>query len=417
MIEKIALAILIVNVLAFVVLWTRNQNLLYAIFATSLLALFGLTVALEYTAEWRSYQHEYIELAIGREKNPDTAETLRHTPIKILQVWNEELGVTDRCITCHMGVDNPAFKDAPEPFRYHEAAREHDFNKIGCTICHQGQGRATEKAEAHAHHIMHWDYPMWPNNMVQTSCPQCHEEIFQAGYYLKGAEMLTEARDIMLGNNDLGIECTSCHTVRGVGEVIAPDLTEFGEKIGHEFDGTHVMKYVKGEKDKYNWTFQHFIDPAAITPNDPELKLEETIMPNFGFTEAQAHALTTYVFSFRTPKLPGKYLYRNSVAYMKKGGESASFIADYEGQFKNISTLPAGQRLFIKSNCWFCHTIDGKGGKIGPDLTHVGNRYSKERLVEFWNNPSKMAKHSLGVKFHLSENQVDQIAEYLLTLK
>ncbi|MBI5637829.1 MAG: cytochrome c [Nitrospinae bacterium] len=417
MIEKIVVAILVVNILGFIVLWTRNQNLLYAIFAASLLALFGLTVAKEYAAEWRHYQHEYIEMAIEREKNPETAETLKRTPLKILQVWNNELGITDRCVSCHLGYDNPAFKDAPEPFRYHAAAREHDFNKIGCTICHQGQGHATEKTEAHAHHISHWDFPMLPNNMVQASCPQCHEELFRPGYRLKGAEMITASRDLTEGVNELGVKCTSCHTIRGVGEVLGPDLTEFGDKTGHEFDGTHVMKYVEGEKDKYNWTLQHFKDPAKITPNDPELKLEETVMPNYGLTDEQAHALTVYVFSFRTPKLPAKYLYHNSQQYMKKGGETASFIGDYERQFPNINSLPGGQRLFIKSKCWFCHTIEGKGGKIGPDLTKVGNRYDKDKMLEFWNNPSKMAKHSLGVKFNLDESQMEQIADFLLTLK
>ncbi|WP_240761567.1 cytochrome c oxidase subunit II [Nitrosococcus wardiae] len=40
--------------------------------------------------------------------------------------------------------------------------------------------------------------------------------------------------------------------------------------------------------------------------------------------------------------------------------------------------LMRGQRLFINSGCGTCHTVRGTpaGGRFGPDLTHVGRRYS-----------------------------------------
>ena len=141
MIEKIIAGILIVNLLGFIFLWNRNQNLLYAIFACSLLALFGFTVVREYTAEWRGYQDIYIHMQLEKEqKNPDAVQAIKSTPIRIYQIWNAELGVTDRCITCHLAVDDPRFKEAPEPFRYHAAAREHEFAKIGCTSVIRDRG-------------------------------------------------------------------------------------------------------------------------------------------------------------------------------------------------------------------------------------------------------------------------------------
>jgi ubiquinol-cytochrome c reductase cytochrome b subunit len=41
----------------------------------------------------------------------------------------------------------------------------------------------------------------------------------------------------------------------------------------------------------------------------------------------------------------------------------------------------AGARLFIDRSCWSCHTIDGSGGRRGPDLTHVAARLDRARLV------------------------------------
>ncbi len=422
MIEKIVAGILIVNLLGFIFLWQRNQNLLYAIFALSLLALFGFTVVKEFTAEWRGYQDTYIHMQLEKEKNPEVVSVIQSTPIRIYQIWNAELGVTDRCITCHLAVDNPSFKDAPEPFRYHSAAREHEFAKVGCTICHQGQGRATDAEHAHAREkdgtpIEHWDTPMWPLNMVQVSCPKCHIQIYEKDYKLKGAEMMTTARDITLGANDMGIECTVCHTIRGVGEVLAPDLTEYGDKTEHEFEQSHVMKYVQGRKDIYDWTYQHFIDPPKITPGDPAIKMEPTIMPVFGFTPEQAHALTSYMLSFKINNTPVKYVYTNLAAKQKVAAARVSFIVDFEKQFANFDQLPPGQQLFIRANCWFCHSVNDKGGKIGKDLTHVGKKMDKKALEELFATPGKIPRHQLGTKLSFTPEQVDEISDYLASLK
>src|SRR5262245_50053385 len=56
----------------------------------------------------------------------------------------------DRCTTCHLGIDKKAYArtDIPSVFRTHPDLElylqgPHPMDKIGCTICHQGRGRAT----------------------------------------------------------------------------------------------------------------------------------------------------------------------------------------------------------------------------------------------------------------------------------
>ena len=53
----------------------------------------------------------------------------------------------DRCTTCHLGVEDPTMKNAPQPFTFHANLAPHVPAKFGCTVCHGGQGLATDKAE------------------------------------------------------------------------------------------------------------------------------------------------------------------------------------------------------------------------------------------------------------------------------
>jgi len=426
MLEYIGYAILIGNILGVIILWTRDKTLLYAMFSVSILLLFGMTTFKDIEPEWKAYQRQYRKLLMDKESDPAKKHELSRFDIKIRQIWNRELGVADRCTTCHLGVDNPDMKEAPEPFKYHKDAHMtedgriiHDFNKVGCTICHQGQGLGTNKVDAHAREIEHWDAVMWPTgkfSMVQASCPKCHEEVREKGTDLPGAEMISDGRDFAAGQNPLEIECISCHTINGVGEVVAPDLTNYGESTEHEFEGTHNMKHVEGVKDKYEWTLQHFVDPKKISPADPEHGVEETIMPNFQMTKEQAHMMTTWVHSFKESIVPVKYRYRPTPAEASKRGSLQAQIAGLYTP-EEFSQLSQGEKLFLKNNCWVCHTIHGKGGKLAPDLSKVGTRRADDWMIKHFKDPRSVSQKTFMPKFTLSEEQMAELVVYLKTLK
>ncbi|MBI4665515.1 MAG: c-type cytochrome [Nitrospinae bacterium] len=423
----IVAAILIINVLGFIVLWKREQSLLYAIFSVSILFLFGLTTYKDMTPEWKQYQYKYRDMLVAHEEDPEMRKEAAKFEIKIRQIWNKELGVADRCISCHLGWENPDMKDAPQPFTYHKAARilengrtVHDFNKTGCVICHQGQGLGTNKLDAHARDIHHWETPMYPTGqfgMVQASCPQCHEEVYRQGTDLEGAEMLLDARDYASGQNPLQIECVSCHTIRGVGEVVAPDLTSYGESTEHEFEATHNMKHVEGAKEKYEWTLQHFLNPQKISPADPEHGVEETIMPNFEMPKETAHMLTTWVYSNKESKVPLKYRYRLQIAEGEK--KHGGLVQEIAGLYTpaEYAELAEGEKLVLRYNCWVCHTIHGKGGKLAPDLTKVGTRRKEEWMVKHFKDPRSVTQKSFMPKFNLSDEQISELVTYLKTLQ
>src|SRR5207247_937332 len=52
----------------------------------------------------------------------------------------------------------------------------------------------------------------------------------------------------------------------------------------------------------------------------------------------------------------------------------------------------AGERVFLHvqgPRCATCHRVDGRGGKIGPELSTIGRALSRERLIESILTPSK----------------------------
>ena len=57
---------------------------------------------------------------------------------------------------------------------------------------------------------------------------------------------------------------------------------------------------------------------------------------------------------------------------------------------KNLGNAVHGKELFYgDANCSTCHMVEGKGGRLGPDLTSVGASRTVESLVESVRKPSQ----------------------------
>jgi putative heme-binding domain-containing protein len=48
-----------------------------------------------------------------------------------------------------------------------------------------------------------------------------------------------------------------------------------------------------------------------------------------------------------------------------------------------------GKAMYIATTCNRCHSIQGEGGNVGPDLTRIGTRFNKEAILEAIIDPSK----------------------------
>ena len=61
-----------------------------------------------------------------------------------------QVPVVDRCTSCHLGIANPDYVDAPQPYKTHpnldlyvSSSSPHSIEQFGCTTCHEGRGRGT----------------------------------------------------------------------------------------------------------------------------------------------------------------------------------------------------------------------------------------------------------------------------------
>src|SRR6516225_10576798 len=134
--------------------------------------------------EWKDYQAGFGDL-VSKRFGADRARTV---PTGIQQVWAKDLGRVDRCVTCHQGTEWKGLENAPEPYRAHprEILERHPVSKYGCTVCHGGQGYATDTATAHATTEEHWEEPLLATDLgkiylltdrkalLQINCNICH---------------------------------------------------------------------------------------------------------------------------------------------------------------------------------------------------------------------------------------------------
>ena len=316
-------------------------------FALSLIAL-GLMLAAVWqagTPPWKRQQQEFHRLEALGEPNAAAKTAMLDTPLEIRQVLLPGLQRVDRCTTCHLGVEDPTMKGAAQPFRFHPNLAPHVPARFGCTICHGGQGLATDRENAHGN-VPFWQEPLLPKGYVRASCGRCHKE-----GEVPGVPELAEGRRLFETQG-----CRGCHKLNGVGGSIGPDLTEEGA----------IRRYPE-------WLERHFLDPNAVSRNSP--------MPNFHFTKEQARALTFYMLSLTNEQM-GTY-------------------------YSSVNLIPSagyGRQLFVEKNCIACHNIGGVGAKSGPDLRGVTQTHSTGWLDEQLVNPQMLYPGSTMPEYDLEKN-------------
>jgi cytochrome c oxidase subunit 2 len=88
-----------------------------------------------------------------------------------------------------------------------------------------------------------------------------------------------------------------------------------------------------------------------------------------------------------------------------------------------------GLEIFRTSTCINCHAINGVPGansRVAPDLTHVGSRQqlaagivenTPENMRRWVKNPQAIKPGALMPDFYLDDQQIDQLADYLSSLR
>ena len=77
-----------------------------------------------------------------------------------------------------------------------------------------------------------------------------------------------------------------------------------------------------------------------------------------------------------------------------------------------------GKALFDQLGCAACHRIHGSGGAVGPDLSYVGDtRPDREWHLRHFRDPQSVSPGSIMPKFPLTEQQLNDLTSYLLSLR
>jgi mono/diheme cytochrome c family protein len=78
-----------------------------------------------------------------------------------------------------------------------------------------------------------------------------------------------------------------------------------------------------------------------------------------------------------------------------------------------------GAAIYQSQRCKDCHTLKGKGGAVGPNLTYVGSKRSQEYIVIQIRDPKSHNANTDMPSFRdkLSDREINDLADYLSGLK
>jgi mono/diheme cytochrome c family protein len=320
-----------------------------------LFPLLGLIVFLLFLGQlWKNYDRPYLKYQEEFRRLLIQQSGDKATPIDFergfRQRWVEKLNKIDRCETCHLGVEDPRFQDAPQPFRTHPDFDRHGFGRFGCTVCHGGQGMATSTEDAHGP-VANWNRAMYHEDFMENSCSLCHGEYIQAQ-----APVFAEGRAIFTEDG-----CRGCHVVRGTERT----------RVGPPLDGM-------AERVKTDWLYRWIRDPKAY--------LSRTRMPNSRFSETEAADVAAFLLQGAKP----------GAAKLSGSGER-------------------GKTIFLDSRCVSCHSVEGKGGTLAPDLGKVGSKLYPERIISILRNPHKLWSRSRMPIFGFTDQQIQDVTTFLVS--
>ncbi len=69
--------------------------------------------------------------------------------------------------------------------------------------------------------------------------------------------------------------------------------------------------------------------------------------------------------------------------------------------------------VFRRSRCVTCHEVNGRGGTLGPALTHVGAKASRDWLYSWIRDPHRFQPKTLMPRFRFTDEEARDLAAYL----
>ena len=289
---------------------------------------------------------------------------------RLRQVVVPTLHAADRCVSCHVGMAAGEPSVAGDAVLQKHPAVGHDPGSMGCTACHAGQGRATEKEDAHGR-VEFWPAPMIPLAYADAGCGGCHTHLaVPSAAELRQSLALVERKD-----------CLACHKLDGRGGTLRP--LGAGGMEGPD------LSYVGARGWAADWYEKHVAARAAASAG-----------------------------AWRSSFGPLGEAERSSIARLLASRVGAPRLVE-------------AKALFHSLGCRGCHKVGGVGGDDGPELTLEGSKdpgridFSRIRgthdlahwLAEHFRAPASVVPGSQMPVLGLDEGQIDLLVRYMLSLR
>lgn len=334
----------------------KNKYLLLGSSLGVLALLIAAAVEENFLKQWRRIQSQ------GRNEEGPIAVQLR-------QVVNPSLRISDRCVSCHVSMGPGERTVSGYPILTPHKPVVHDPAEYGCTICHGGQGLATEKADAHGD-VPFWPQPMLPVRYAQAGCGACHAHLG-----VPNRERLLEAQAAFER-----LDCLACHRLDGRGGTLRPD--------GGGMEGPDLSRAGIAGYDR-DWYAKHHAKSAAAASG------------------------------------PWK------TAFLPIQTDELELLSVFLATRVAAPVLIEAKAMFHSAGCLGCHKVSGVGGDEGPELTragekdpgqldftHVpGKRHVAEWQAEHFRSPVAVVADSQMPPVRRSEQEIQLLTLYVLSLR
>jgi cbb3-type cytochrome oxidase cytochrome c subunit len=321
---------------------------------------------------------------------------------------------------------------------------KHTIDKVGCTICHEGDGRDTDftrvvhmpnnpdqgrdwrrrhgtpygEEKYNWNYRELWDLPMFPTRYVQASCRRCHVDAVE----LDGGEKYVEGMKLVER-----VGCYGCHRIDTY-QILEKDLKNpaIDANRKNRRPGPPLLRI--STKVTEEWAAKWVLAPREFRPT--------TKMPHFF---GQSNCRSEVNHNPYPPEL------KNGVVRSPVDDTIVASIVKYIFSLSDPQPDPAppglqgdpvkGEIIVRSLGCIACHKLEetplsafedapGKPAKrsryleeFAPTLAAVGSKMNKVWLYAWVRNPKKHFPDSYMPNLRMSEQDAVDVVEYLMTRK
>lgn len=357
------------------------------------------------------------------------------------QIRNDRLGIggpftfgtIDRCRSCHVAIDKPGYDlalfkklDEKDPSKKYDEVfsshphmdpllTKHPVEEYGCSVCHQGNGRATRIITPLGadpdDYVFKWgadqvhgytdhggdDFPLLRGDYVQSTCQRCHAQ----QRWLDDAPVYEKGKDLFIEKG-----CHGCHAIKGYEDLprVAPELTHIRGKVTPE------------------WLVEWITNPKAFYP--------DTRMPAFVFnpnTPGQADPANNIKAAMDAKTFAGMPLDPADANAPEKVHEDTVIkIAAYLwqesqedppmpfGKYPGGGNAANGKTIVETVGCIACHNDGDKGNHRAPPLYKAGAKMASADWIYNWiQEPRWHAGTTVMPQLRLTPAEAKDVTEYL----